>query len=131
MEDVIVPVALFSIAPVIILIVMLFRSRQNAELQKTVREAISQGKDLTPETIKALGVRPRSPYSDLRRGIVLIAVAVAFLVLGYGAQSTVSMHTDEAVGVVAPMLGVAAFPGLIGLAYILMHFFLRGKNEEQ
>lgn len=130
MEDIIVPVALFSIAPVIVLVVMYFNSRRNAEMQQTVREAIAQGKELTPETIKALGVRPRSKYCDLRRGIVLIAVAVAFLILGYGAQYTAGIHTSEAVGVVPAMAGVAAFPGLIGLAYILMHFFLGGKDDK-
>lgn len=129
MEDVVVPVALFSIAPVIVLIVMYFNSRRNSELQQTVREALSQGQELTPETIKALGVRPRKPYCDLRRGLVLLAIAAAFLVLGYGAGHTVGMHNED-ISVMAPMAGVAAFPGFIGFVYILMHFFLRGKNDD-
>jgi len=123
MEEVLVPIVLFAIAPFIVWIVSLNGRKRNADLQVTVQKAIEKGIELTPDTIKALGVKPRSQYGDLRWGIILLATALAFMMLGKG----IEVVGDE--NVLPIMLGVAAFPGLIGLALILMHFLLRGKDK--
>ncbi len=125
MEDVLVPIVLFAIAPFIVWIVSMNGSRRAADLQATVQKAIEKGVELTPETIKALGVKPRAQYGDLRWGIILMAVAGAFMTLGLSVQS---VSPDEEIFQI--MSGVAAFPGFIGLALIAMHFLLKGKKDQ-
>ncbi|MBL4617893.1 MAG: hypothetical protein JKY46_09360 [Robiginitomaculum sp.] len=122
MEEVLVPIALFAIVPVIVLIVSLNGRKRNADLQATVQKAIEKGVELTPETIRALGVRVKPKDSDLRSGVIYVAVALAFIILGVSIEQ---MADEDALPV---MLGIAAFPGLIGLALIFMHFLLQDKK---
>ncbi len=123
MEDILVPIALFAIVPIIVLIVSLNGRKRAADLQETVQKAIEKGVELTPDTIKALGVKPKSPDGDLRTGVILLAVAAAFIVLGFGIET---VEPDEKV--VAVLASIAAFPGFIGLALISMHFLLKNKT---
>ncbi|VAV87373.1 hypothetical protein MNBD_ALPHA06-157 [hydrothermal vent metagenome] len=126
MNEVFVPIALFAIAPIIIWIVSMNGQKRAADLQATVQKAIEKGVELTPETIRALGVKPKSPYGDLRGGVILLAIASAFIVLGFGIET---VEPDEkAVPILA---SVAAFPGFIGLALIAMHFLLKNKNTDE
>jgi len=122
MEAILVPIALFAIVPVIVGIVSWNGRRRAADLQATVQKAIEKGVELTPETIRALGVKPKSPNSDLRSGVVLLALAIAFVTLG---ASIGNQSGEDAFPI---MLGVSAFPGLIGLALIGLHFMLKGKE---
>ena len=123
MEDILIPLAFFAIVPVIVLIVSLNGRKRNADLQATVQKAIEKGVELTPDTIKALGVKPRLQYGDLRSGVIYVAIALAFIILG------VSIGENAGEEALPIMLGVSAFPGLIGLSLILMHFLLRGKDR--
>ncbi len=95
------------------------RFRARMEMQHTMRLALEKGNELSPEFIKQLGEPPRSADRDLRRGLISMALALGFATLG------VAIPEDEATHV---MLGVAAFPFFIGLAFIIMHRF-GNKNE--
>jgi len=126
MDEIFVPIVLFAIVPLIVWIVSMNGQKRAADLQITVQKAIEKGIELTPDTIKALGVKPRSPFRDLRWGAILLASAGAFLILGQGIQA---VEQDEAVFPI--MAGVASFPGLIGLALVAMHFLLKGKTDDE
>ena len=56
-----------------------FKSRQ--EMQLTVRSAIDSGQPLSPEVLADLSRALSPPQSDLRKGIVLCAIGLAFVVL--------------------------------------------------
>ncbi|MBL1431018.1 MAG: hypothetical protein COA60_005850 [Robiginitomaculum sp.] len=122
MEAILIPISLFAIVPVIVLIVSLNGRKRNADLQETVQKAIEKGVELTPESIRALGVKPRSQYSDLRSGVICVAIALAFIILG----ASIEQMAGE--NVLPVMIGIAAFPGLVGLALIAMHFLLHDKK---
>jgi len=125
MDEIFVPIVLFAIVPLIVWIVSMNGQKRAADLQITVQKAIEKGIELTPDTIKALGVKPRSPFRDLRWGAILLASAGAFLLLGRGIQG---LEGHEVAGPI--MVGIASFPGLIGLALIVMHFLLRDKADD-
>ena len=79
---------------------------------------------MPPEVIAALtsDVKPQpSPYRDLRTGVIWLGVAVAFVALG----AAVSFEEPDAL---YPLLGVAAFPGFIGLALIVLSFVQRSRR---
>lgn len=103
-----------------IFIPLYFRQRNRQTIYETIGLITAKDQTVSPELIEAL-VRDRiPPNADLRRGMVFLAIAAATCVFA------VMVGQGEAVG---PLIGIAAFPGLIGLAFIGFHFFASGKTE--
>ncbi len=123
---VLIPLAPFLMVIAIVWFVSQARTKSNQAIQKTVQKAIEKGVELTPETVKALGVQPNhNPHKDLRSGLVLIAVALGLIVMGGGIG--IADGDEEILPILA---GVAAIPGFIGIALLLMHFFLKNDKTE-
>jgi hypothetical protein len=123
MEDFIPIFAIFAVFGSLVAIVVgpgWLKARERREVQLTVRAALDKGQTLPPEVIEVLsrdiaqGLPSRS--KDLRRGVLTLAAATGIALLGYA----IGMESDEAV---YPMLGVAAIPAMIGLAFIILSFF--------
>lgn len=125
MDETLIPITLFLMPVFIVGIVMYFGSRNRAAVLETVRAAAQAGQQLSPETIRALGMPRRNKGGDVRWGIILLAIAVAFSILGW----TINMASDEPEAFQI-MLGVASFPGLVGLALIAMGTLMKPKNDE-
>ncbi|SDM43322.1 hypothetical protein SAMN04488568_11150 [Maricaulis salignorans] len=90
----------------------------------TVEEAIRAGQQLTPELVSSLGMPNKDRGGDLKSGAILLAVAIAFVVLGWTATGI----DDEVEDAFRVMAGIAAFPGLIGL--VLIGFGLMGSKKD-
>jgi hypothetical protein len=113
--EVFVPLAPFIMTVLIVATVFFFSSRNRREVLETVREAIRNGQTLDPETIKALGMpQKKSGNGDLKGGLILIAVALALIVMGWMMASTIPQSAAEPDPMIM-MTGIAAFPGFIGL----------------
>lgn len=102
------------------------KSQERMKLQETLRAAIEKGQPLPTEVIEAMTndvkIRPKpSAYRDLRVGIIWVGVAVGIAALGLAS----SFEEPDAL---YPLLGVAAFPGFIGAAFILISFLAREKS---
>ncbi len=104
-----VPISFFLSIAVIAVFFLVLRFRGKRETQQTVRLAIEKGHELSPQLLASLEDRKRSPQSDFRRGIVGVAIGVAFAAFG------VVLGEEDAV---RPLLAISAFPFLIGLAYL-------------
>jgi len=109
-EVLIVAIVFFSIALVFGLWVY-FSFKGRAEKQQTIRLALERGTELSPDFIKQLGEAEPSKDRDLRRGMIWMALGMALAILG------VAIGERDAMG---PMVGSAAFPALIGAAYLIM-----------
>ncbi len=97
----------------IVAIIRIGRSRDNAELQKTLRMSIEKGQPLPPEFLESLKVgqvRQKSPANDIRSGIILIAIALGVVVWNFLDNG---YTLDE-------ISGFAAIPGFIGLALLIL-----------
>ncbi len=123
--EVLIPLAPFLMVAAIVWFASREKARTNEAMQQTMRAAIDKGTELTPETVKAMGMRPRRPQTDLRAGLILVAVALGLVVMGTGINA---VEPDE--GIVQIMAGVSAIPGFIGIALLLMHFFLKKENDD-
>jgi hypothetical protein len=106
-------VSVISVAAVLSL-VFYFRYKTRSTTQQTIRTALDKGQTLTPEIIESLGQPKRPPNADLRLGLIWIAVG-----LGCGAFGFILGEEDA----VRPFLAIGAFPFIIGLAYLVIHWF--------
>ncbi|MGD2131829.1 MAG: DUF6249 domain-containing protein [Maricaulaceae bacterium] len=122
-EDVLVPLGIFGAIAGIVWIVQAYGSRTRREIQETVRTAIQSGQNLTPETIRALGVKPTSKGWDLRWGVVLLAIAAAMITLAATIPLEHELGGVADGGVIWPLVGSAAFPGFVGVALVLLYYF--------
>ena len=118
MEE-LVPVAFFATAPLIVWAIVAYRYKTKKSVLSLLEIMSQKGETITPSTIHALGIRPRSPDADLRTGVILITLALAFLMLG------VIIGEEEAL---RGLGGIAMFPLLIGIAYIGLWVFI-GRKE--
>lgn len=103
------------------------RSREREKLQDTLKTAIQSGQPLPAEIISALAVGekvrpPPSPQRDLRFGIIWIGIAAGLAGLGL----SLSFESPDAT---YPLLGIACFPGFIGLAFVLMAYLNRERKS--
>ncbi len=100
-------------AAVVGLIIWL-RYRGRSDTQQTIRMAIDKGQELTPELIDRLGHPKPAKNRDMRLGVIWLAVAGAFGIFGQ------AIPDDEANTI---LLGIAAFPLFIGVAYLIIWRF--------
>ena len=115
-EDVAVfiPIIMFIAIAVVLCVYFYLRHRTSEAVQKTVRTAIEQGQQLTPEILDRLGQVPKrrtsdNEKSDLRRGVILISV-------GLGIAAFVALVHEE--GTMGPAIGIGMLPFLVGVAYL-------------
>ncbi len=121
-EEVIVPIVLFLTPAVIVLIVSYFNARKRLTIHETLRHAIDKGQVLSPELMDRMSMVTDPVRADLRRGVLFLAFGAAFGVL----SALIGHQEAEAL---TPMLGVATFPIFLGIAYIGLWAFGRGKSE--
>lgn len=115
----------FSAIVAIIVIPRWLKARERENLHKTIQIAYDKGQQLPPELISALTqdvkVKPQpSPERDLRTGIIWLGVAIGLAAFGWA----IGFEEPDATYI---LMGVAAFPGFIGLAFIVMSFVGRGR----
>lgn len=118
-QDLWVPIVLFVSVAVSFCFLFYFRYRARLATQETIRIALEKGTELDPEFIKELTEPQPHKDRDLRRGLIWIALGIGMLLLSFG------VNEPDAIG---PMMGSAAFPGLIGVAYLIMWVFSTRKE---
>ncbi|MDD3836835.1 MAG: DUF6249 domain-containing protein [Phenylobacterium sp.] len=126
--EILVPLGLFAMIAAIVIVPRYFRSLEQQKLQETLRAAVERGEPIPPEIVQAM-TQPvkeakgayRHPDQDLRQGIVWLAVGVGLALMGY----FVGYNEPDATHV---FMGIAAIPGLIGLAFIVLWAVGRKKN---
>ncbi|WP_026941246.1 DUF6249 domain-containing protein [Hellea balneolensis] len=121
MSDEIVGVVLFASIPAAIWAVSAYRHKTQKAATEVMKAMVDKGEALTPETIRALGIRPKRKHGDLRTGLILIALAIATIILG---SAIPEKEAQQVFG------GFAMFPLLVGLAYIGLWTFISRKNPE-
>lgn len=128
MEGFIPVFAIFAVFGSLVAIVVgpsWLKSRERREVQQTVRVALEKGQPLPAEVIDALSKdivkNLPSRSKDLRRGVLTLSAAVGLALM---AQAMGMQEND----VVYPLLGVAAIPAMIGLAFIVLSFFNPNKD---
>ncbi|MDB5420897.1 MAG: hypothetical protein JWR59_844 [Brevundimonas sp.] len=128
MEE-LIPIALFAMIAAIVIVPSYLKSRERKEMQATLRSAIEKGQPLPPEVIEALSKDnikpPASASRDLRIGVILLAVSIGIGLFGYAFNFVGGFEESKAV---APIIGMAAIPGMIGVAFCILSVFNKNKG---
>jgi hypothetical protein len=124
---VLIPFGFMAMIAAIVIMPRYFRSQERQQMAELMKVAIERGQPLPPEVVEAMSsnVRasgpPPSPQRDLRTGLIWLGVAVGLASLGLA----LSFEEPDAL---FPLLGCAAFPGFIGVAFIVMWLIARDRK---
>ncbi len=124
--EVIVPIGLFAAIVAIVLVPAWFKSRDRRDMQETVRHALDKGQELPADLVDALAKAARgrvaTAHTDLRTGVIWLAVAAGVATFGW----MIGLEEHEAV---YPLMGLAAVPGFLGLAFVILSFFNKTRAD--
>lgn len=111
-----VPLFFFLFLGAVILVPRILKSMERQALMDTARKVLERDGTLPPELMEALKPDERPPTADrdLRRGAILVAVALALIVFSF---------TDGD----RDFIAIAAFPGFIGLVHL--GFWAANRNK--
>jgi len=119
--------ALLFFPSVVILTPIVLRSLERRRMLDVVMSSSERGQAVPADLITALleATRPKpmapQPNRDRRRGVILLAIAVGFLLIGLTVHLIVSPDDrDAASGSGIAVAGIAILPGIIGAAYRLL-----------
>jgi hypothetical protein len=111
----------FGSIVVVIIAALVFRYFSRRMVFETVRAAIEKSDAVDAEAIAAITQGRTGPWADLRKGALFLAVAAAT------AAAAKILNMPE---LFRPLLGLAAFPALVGVAYLGFHFLpSRGRGD--
>ena len=119
MEEIFVPVGMFGSMALMVWAVCAYRYKTKKAIIKLLEVMTNKGETISPEVVRSLGIKPRSPNADLRTGSILIAISIALFALGF-----IIGEEDSVRG----MTGAAMFPFLIGATYLSLWTFI-GRKE--
>ncbi len=111
---IIVPLIVFASIVLIVGTPFYFRHRNRRMIYEAIKTSVEKTGEADPKLIAAITVDSIGPNADLRRGILLVCVALALAGIGL-----ISGDIDG-----YSLLGIALLPGLIGGAYIVFHFLI-------
>ncbi len=113
MNEFMIPIVMFISLAVVFCVLFWFRYKTKEGMQQTFRAAMEKGQELTPEIIDRLGSPKPAKDKDVRLGIIWVAVAIALVAFGFSIPDD-----DDVAGI---FMGIAAFPFLIGAAYLILN----------
>ncbi|MEM9570702.1 MAG: DUF6249 domain-containing protein [Pseudomonadota bacterium] len=111
MEEVFIPIFIFAAIVAIVWLFSHYNYKKRLTAHETLRLAVEKGQEVSPELVERMSYLNDPVKSDLRRGVLLIAFGVAFMILG------AIMPHDEPEAM-RGILGVSSFPVVLGLAYL-------------
>jgi hypothetical protein len=117
--ELLIPISFFAMIAALAIVPQWLKSKERQRVQETLRAAYERGQPVDPAVIEAMTSDVKAnttpaPFRDVRRGVIFLAVALAFTIVGF-------VHGyfegyDEG----AWAWYVAVFPGLVGLAYLIL-----------
>ena len=121
MEGTFAVIGVFGMIPLIVFLGLFFRNKARAKNVELVQSMLNKDKDISPEIIRAVGFTGKRSHSDLRTGMILVAVGAAMFIFGG------VIPEEEAQSVLG---GLAMFPVFIGIAYLGFWFLISRKDPE-
>ncbi len=120
LEGVFAIIGFFGCIPLTVWMVLNHKYKVKSKASELVAAMIDKDKEITPELIKSIGFTPKRRHGDLRTGLILLAIGIAFFFLGG------VIPEEEAQSIFG---GLAMFPILVALALLTFWYFVSRKDE--
>jgi hypothetical protein len=121
---ILVPLSPFLLVAALVLVPAYLRSKERQKMADALRLAIEKGQTLPPDIMDTMNVSVAkaapSPQRDLRVGIIWMGVAIGLAAFGIA----LGFEEPEAT---FPLVAIAAFPGFIGLAFLVLGLINRNR----
>ncbi len=111
MAETLIPIFLFASFVAIVWLFSHYNYKKRNTAHETLRLAVEKGQEISPELVERMSYLNDPVKSDLRRGTLLIAFGIAFMILG------AIMPHDEPEAM-RGILGISSFPVVLGIAYL-------------
>jgi len=121
MEEILIPFVVFGSLALIVWTVLHHKVKAKAQNADVIKAMIEKDQPITPDIIRSVGFMPKRRHGDLRTGLILVAIGLAFMTMGQ------VIPEDEAPQI---MTGIASFPLLIGFAITAFWYFVSRKDED-
>jgi Flp pilus assembly protein TadB len=108
MDDIFIPIIGFLSITGMLVIFSLLNTRNQVEVQKTLRAALDRGVVLTPELVAQLNTNQPNRNTDLRRGIIIMSLGAAAIMAGVISGALTEFAT------------ISMFPIFMGLGFLLV-----------
>lgn len=118
-QDIAVPLIFFSSVVILIGLILAYQLLK----KRWFINLIDKHNDMQPESIRAVGRLLFSSKNDLRKGVFLTVVALAI----WGFSFMVDFRSGGNLDLNAGLNGVALFPCLAGIAYLILFYVERDK----
>lgn len=118
-QEIAVPLIFFSSVVILIGLILAYQLLKKRWFIKL----IDKHNDMQPESIRAVGRLFFSSKNDLRKGVFLLVVALAI----WGFSLVVDFRSGGNLDLNTALNGIALFPCLAGLAYLILFYFERDK----
>lgn len=121
---ILVPLSPFLLVAALVLVPAYLRSKERQKMADALRLAIEKGQTLPADIMETMNVTVAkaapSPQRDLRVGIIWMGVAIGLAAFGIA----LGFEEPEAT---FPLVAIAAFPGFIGLAFLVLGLINRNR----
>lgn len=124
--ELLIPITMFLMIGAVIIVPVWLKSKERQKMQDVLRTAYERGQPVDPAIIQAMTSNIKhstvpAPFRDVRRGVIFLAIALAFTIIGF-IHGYFEGYSDAQWA-----WYVAVFPGLVGLAYLILGMIAR-KN---
>jgi hypothetical protein len=125
--EILIPLGFFAMIAAIVIVPNWLKSQERQKMQDTLRTALENGQQLSPDVIEAINTNIKGPPSrarDFRTGAVWLALAGALVTIG----AINGWHEGFDDDFAHFLFAFAAIPGFVGLVYVVFGFLNKDRK---
>ncbi|HEY9030058.1 MAG TPA: hypothetical protein VIM93_01750 [Kangiella sp.] len=117
--EILIPAIVFSTIIILSIVLLGYKYKTKKLFLSMTNESLKANPSISPGVIRELANQVLRPTSDIKKGLLLIAVSAAILLGSLIADfpNNGNMDLNDLIN------GIAAFPGVIGIVYLLLAKF--------
>ncbi len=117
--EILIPAIVFSTIIILSILLLGYKYKIKKLFLSMTNDSLKTNPNISPEIIREIADQVLRPSSDVKKGLLLIGVSAAILVASFIADFPQNGRMD-----LNDMInGIAAFPGAIGIVYLLLAKF--------
>ena len=117
--EIVIPAIVFSSIVILVVLLLIYKYKVKKLFLITTQQSIQTKNSISPETIREIAFQTMKPTSDIKKGLLLLGVSIAIFTGSFIADfpDNGNMDLNDLIN------GIAAFPGVIGIVYLLLAKF--------